>query len=189
MTENSNLKEKLHLLQESLGELELYIEHLRSFLPIAICDVTPTGLILAVNKAFQKLTGYKEIEIVGKPIEGIFLEKIENILKEVLEKGIVEGKELTLAQKNIPVSVFVAARKDSEGNVLGFFWGIIDISEFKILQQELEKRVQEKTRALQEKLEELEKFQKIVVGRELKMIELKREIEKLKKEIEKRKSG
>jgi hypothetical protein len=34
----------------------------------------------------------------------------------------------------------------------------------------------------------LEKFQKIAVGRELKMIELKKEIKKLKEELEKYKS-
>jgi len=44
----------------------------------------------------------------------------------------------------------------------------------------LEERVEERTRELQEKIEELEKFQKAAVGRELKMIELKKEIKKLK---------
>jgi hypothetical protein len=35
-----------------------------------------------------------------------------------------------------------------------------------------------------ERLAELERFQRLTVGRELKMIELKKEIEELKKEIE-----
>lgn len=35
------------------------------------------------------------------------------------------------------------------------------------------------------KKEELEKFQKLAVGRELKMIEIKKEIKKLKEELEK----
>jgi predicted RNase H-like nuclease (RuvC/YqgF family) len=37
---------------------------------------------------------------------------------------------------------------------------------------------------LRDRLEELEKFHRITVGRELKMIELKEEIERLKKELE-----
>ncbi len=45
----------------------------------------------------------------------------------------------------------------------------------------LEERVEERTRELQKKIEELERFQKAAVGRELKMIELKKEIKKLKK--------
>jgi len=44
----------------------------------------------------------------------------------------------------------------------------------------LEERVEKRTRELQEKIEELERFKKVAVGRELKMIELKKEIKKLK---------
>ena len=47
----------------------------------------------------------------------------------------------------------------------------------------LEMRVEERTKELQEKVEELEKFQNLTVGRELKMIELKKEIERLKEEL------
>jgi len=48
------------------------------------------------------------------------------------------------------------------------------------LAQSLEEQVKERTKELQEKIQELEKFQKIAVGRELKMIELKKEIQRLK---------
>ena len=56
----------------------------------------------------------------------------------------------------------------------------------------LRKEAREKTKALevkkkelQERVEELEKFQKLTVGRELKMIELKEELQRLRKELEK----
>lgn len=48
----------------------------------------------------------------------------------------------------------------------------------------LDERVKERTKELQKRINELEKFHRLTVGRELKMIELKKEIEKLKKEIE-----
>jgi len=44
----------------------------------------------------------------------------------------------------------------------------------------LERKVEERTKELQERIGDLEKFHKITVGRELKMIKLKEEIEKLK---------
>ncbi len=46
----------------------------------------------------------------------------------------------------------------------------------------LEEKVKQRTSDLQEKIEEMEKIQKITLGRELKMIELKKEVDKLKEE-------
>ncbi|MBU0476563.1 hypothetical protein KKB68_00945 [Patescibacteria group bacterium] len=48
---------------------------------------------------------------------------------------------------------------------------------------ELEGQIQKRTKELQEKVRELEKFQKMAVGRELKMVELKEEIENFKKSL------
>jgi methyl-accepting chemotaxis protein len=56
--------------------------------------------------------------------------------------------------------------------------------ELRELAEKLDEKVKEKTKELRERLEELEKFQKLTVGRELKMIELKKEIQKLKEELE-----
>lgn len=48
------------------------------------------------------------------------------------------------------------------------------------LAEDLEGQMEKRTEELQTKIKELERFQKMVVGRELKMIELKKEIEELK---------
>jgi len=45
----------------------------------------------------------------------------------------------------------------------------------------LTEKVAQKTKELQGKVDDLEKFNKITIGRELKMIELKKEINKFKK--------
>lgn len=47
--------------------------------------------------------------------------------------------------------------------------------------QELERLVAERTQELQEKIEEVEKLNKYMIGRETKMAELKKEIENLKR--------
>jgi len=49
----------------------------------------------------------------------------------------------------------------------------------------LEEKVKERTEELQEKVNEMGRFQKLTVGREIKMVELKKEIERLKEEIKK----
>jgi len=61
--------------------------------------------------------------------------------------------------------------------------------ELKELAESLEEKVKERTKELQKKIEELEKFQKMAIGRELKMVELKEEIKRLKEELEKYKHG
>ncbi len=53
-------------------------------------------------------------------------------------------------------------------------------AELEGLKNNLEKMVEERTKELEEKVKELERFQGLMVGREIKMIELKKEIEKLK---------
>jgi PAS domain S-box-containing protein len=57
--------------------------------------------------------------------------------------------------------------------------------ELKELAERREEIVKERTKELREKLEELERFHKIAVSKELRMVELKKEIERLKKELEK----
>ncbi|MFH1894520.1 MAG: hypothetical protein ABH813_01295 [Patescibacteria group bacterium] len=57
--------------------------------------------------------------------------------------------------------------------------------ELKELADGLEGKVKIRTVELQEKIKELEKFNSLAVGRELKMVELKNEIEKLREELKK----
>jgi len=51
--------------------------------------------------------------------------------------------------------------------------------ELRELAEQREKTIEERTKELKEKIEEMEKFQKLAVGRELKMVELKRKIKEL----------
>ena len=93
--------------------------------------------------------------------------------KEILEKKVKERtQELESAKKTLEESknileIRVKART----------------KELKELAESLEIKIRERTKELQEKISELERFQRLAVGRELKMIELKKEIEKLKNEL------
>ena len=55
------------------------------------------------------------------------------------------------------------------------------------LSQSLDQKVKQRTKELQERVDALERFRKLTVDREIKMVELKKEIEKVKKELQEKK--
>jgi len=54
--------------------------------------------------------------------------------------------------------------------------------ELEELTETLDEKVKKRTAELQKRINELERFHKVTVGRELKMIELKKELKKIKEE-------
>jgi hypothetical protein len=97
----------------------------------------------------------------------------------VFAKGFVTDYPLTIRHRGgrlTDVLYNASVYKDLEGNVLGVFAAARDVTGRKQVEMELaEQRSRELLR-----LAELERFQKLTIGRELKMIELKKEIEELK---------
>ncbi|MFH1714230.1 MAG: hypothetical protein ABH831_01375 [Candidatus Nealsonbacteria bacterium] len=59
--------------------------------------------------------------------------------------------------------------------------------ELREMSQQLEGQVKERTMELENKIKELERFNKLAVGRELKMVFLKRELQKLEEKLKKKK--
>jgi len=176
--------EDIKRLKEDLSHLEQYIQEFVAFLPLAVCTINLIGKVIGTNKAFEQLSGFYSAQIVGKYIDNFFVEKkeIEKMKKEITKKQTIENKQFTLmakGNKKIPVNASMGSRQNEKGNFLGFFMAISDITELKKLQLSLEKKVEERTKELKKRVEELEKIQKITVGRELKMVELKKQIRKL----------
>jgi len=179
-------QQTLEDLKNDLENLERYIEEFSVFLPLSVCTVNPTNIIVDINQAFKDLTNYNEDSIIGQGVEILFKDKelAEEFFKQILQQEAIKRQEMILVvqdKKEIPVSVSGSVRKDEFGNIIGFFLAISDISEIKKFQESLEEKVEERTQELQKKVKELERFYKLAVDRELKMIELKKEIKKIKK--------
>ena len=167
--------EKIPLLLEGLSVLESYINDIFTFFPLPLCFISPKGVILESNPVFVKISNFTFDEVIGKAIEDLFGKKEgEKLSEDTLKKGFVEGREIKFFPKNrgeLPVQVFTKTRKEEAGANVGYFLCLFDLTEIKKKEAELKK-----------KIEELEEFHRFTVGRELKMIELKRKIQSLKDE-------
>jgi hypothetical protein len=153
-------------LEQDLRELESYIQDFWHFLPLPICYINPVHNILDVDDCLVNFSDYKSTEIVGEDIKILFKDDVEI---EDFKKRILKEESLS-----------AIARKSEEGEVIGYFLSIVDLTETVNFQAKLQEEVDKKTKELQEKIEELEAFHKIAVGRELKMIELKEKITQFK---------
>ena len=151
----------LQMANNDLRDLDLYIQELSAFLPLAICAVNPFGLLITINSAFQDLTGYKEAEAIGKRMEKMFAngKEFRDLIssESVLKKKKQKRKMILLVKsgREIPVSMSISARRDENGEFIGYFIALLDIEDFEKLRESLEKKVKERTGDLERKTEEL----------------------------------
>jgi PAS domain S-box-containing protein len=153
-----------------------------------LVTISPEGKITDVNEATVKVTGVPREELIGSDFSNYFTEpeKARQGYQQVFAKGFVSDYPLTIRHRNGKVTDVLynaSVYKDAMGKVLGVFAAARDVTARKRAEAEIaERRAKEL-----ERLAELERFQKLTVGRELKMIELKQEIEELKKALPGRK--
>jgi len=125
------------------------------FLPLAVCDLSPKGLVSSINDEFEQLTGYSSIDIVGKHFSEFFYQKakIKEFLEQAKGENYFRNKELLLVQKDkkrTPISVCFLSRKDLQNRITGYFVSLVDISELKELQSTTEKKINQRTEDLQQ---------------------------------------
>jgi PAS domain S-box-containing protein len=149
-----------------------------------LVTISPEGKITDVNEATINVTGVPRETLIGADFSDYFTEpvKAREGYQQVFSKGFVTDYPLTIRHRNrgqIDVLYNASVYKDVRGNVLGVFAAARDVT----AQKNAEAQVAEQRAKELERLAELERFQKLTVGRELKMIELKKEIEELRRRI------
>jgi PAS domain S-box-containing protein len=147
-----------------------------------LVTISSEGKITDVNEATVKVTGVSRDRLIGTDFSDYFTEpeKAREGYQQVFSKGFVTDYPLTIRHRAgglTNVLYNASVYKDVRGNVLGVFAAARDVTAQKKAEQEV---ADQRTREL-ERLAELERFQRLTVGRELKMIELKKEIEELRK--------
>jgi PAS domain S-box-containing protein len=152
-----------------------------------LVTISPEGKITDVNEATAKVTGVRREDLIGTDFANYFTEpeKAREGYQQTFAKGFVTDYPLTIRNKDgrlCHVLYNASVYRDVNNNVLGVFAAARDITPLKKAEVEL---ADQRNREL-ERLAELERFQKLTVGRELKMIELKKEVEELKRQLQER---
>jgi PAS domain S-box-containing protein len=158
--------------------------------PVFVSDLE--GKILQANDAVSELLGFRKDEVVEQSLSRFIspeeTQEFTAAVREVVERGVTRNARLnprSASGEIIPTTLNASALRDSDGNVIGAIGILRDMRAYEDVVQDLE---QSKTE-LQEKILDLEKFEEVVVGRELKMIALEKELESLQRENEKLKAA
>ena len=178
---SSDISEK----RQAEEQLRSAFQYARSLIEASLdplVTISPEGKITDVNEATIKVTGVLREELIGTDFSNYFTEpeRAREGYQQVFAKGSVTDYPLTIRHGNrhlTEVLYNASVYKDARGSVLGVFAAARDVT----AQKRAEAEIAEQRSKELERLAELERFQKLTVGRELKMIELKKEIEDLKK--------
>jgi PAS domain S-box-containing protein len=145
-----------------------------------VAVVSRDHVVISANRAFCAIVGLAEEETVGRNCMDLGLHGSEYCddgrclcpMSEVFEGGV--SRETVYAHmdregRHLHVSINAYPVRDASGRVWAAVQTVMDVTDKRLLELDLEKRVRE-----------LEEFYDMAVGRELRMIELKEEIERLK---------
>jgi PAS domain S-box-containing protein len=152
--------------------------------PVFVSDLE--GKILLANDAVSELLGFRRDEVVEQSLSRFISEEESReftaALREVVARGVTRNARLnprSATGEVIPTTLNASALRDPEGNVIGAIGILRDMRAYEQVVRDLEQSKIE----LQEKILDLEKFEEVVVGRELKMIALEKELEGLRQEV------
>ena len=214
MAKENDKDKKIKMLMEDIALLEEHVRELFSFAPLGMILVSPEGVILDANSALSKIMRKDSYDLTSVPVEEVFP---KDIFKETVEKGFIDGKGSVIYDQdgnNIPVKAFSRTRKDKEDNVTGYFFTFLDMTEIEKmndklkeskevleikvaartrelqeLAENLELQVNKRTTELQDKVHELENMNRLMVGRELRMVDIKEKLNRTEKELRRLKEG
>jgi len=175
-----------------LDKARAYAENLIKNAPDPVFVSDLEGKILQANDAVSEFLGFRPDELLEQSLSR-FISPEETrefmaALDEVVERGETRNAVLhprSASGEVIPTTLNASALRDPYGRVIGAIGILRDMRAYERVVRDLRASQTE----LQEKILDLEKFEEVVVGRELKMIALEKEVETLREQLERMKAG
>jgi PAS domain S-box-containing protein len=166
--------------EDKLCKSEDLLRTLVQTIPDLIWLKDAEGVYLVCNPMFERFFGAREADIIGKTDYDFVDRDLADFFREHDRKAMTAGKPssneewITFADDGhrALLDTIKTPMFDTEGKLIGVLGIGRDITGRKQAEQELHER-----------MAELEKFYEMAVGRELKMKELKKEMEHLKNEL------
>ena len=158
--------------------------------PVFVSDLQRK--ILQANDAVSQLLGFRQDEVLEQSLSHFIspheAQEFTAALREVVEHGVTRNARLnprSASGEVIPTTLNASALRDPDGRVIGAIGILRDMRAYEQVVHDLKTSKSE----LQDKILDLEKFEEVVVGRELKMIALEKELAGLRAELEGLKAG
>lgn len=173
VTERKQLIDELLIAKEKAEVTQKKLESILENLQDALLQADRNGNFIYVNSRASRMYGYSENELIGLPASNLYADTAER--DKLIEKMRIEGKVFDWTGKGLRkdgssfwVSMNVKFIIDNKGNIAGTEGIVRDITERKKAEE-----------TLKAKMEELDRFHKLTVGREITMVELKKEVNNL----------
>src|SRR5437773_359248 len=174
-----------------LDEARRYAESLIQNAPDPVFVSDLEGKILQANDAVSQLLGFRQDELLEQSLSRFIspeeTREFTAALREVVARGVTRNARLnprSASGEIIPTTLNASALRDADGKLIGAIGILRDMRAYERVVRDLRASQAE----LQEKILDLEKFEEVVVGRELKMIALEKEVESLRQQLERMKA-
>ena len=174
-----------HEVREAVAHLAAIVESSDD----AIISKTLDGRILSWNAAAQRIFGYSAQEAVGESIHLIIppdrLDEERQILETLRAGRHIEQLETTRLTKDgrtVDVSLTISPVRDEDGTIIGAAKIARDITRRRHAEEKLresERALRQANEELRSHTEELARFNQAAVGREMRIVELKRELNEI----------